>query len=577
MKKVYIVPLASFLVVAVVPSFFFMPRNAGMILGFAQFLFGFSLTYLAMVREALKNKDAILTIGERMPFIMPVLIFAFSTIVSSFFFIPRDSSIIIPFSSCFGLSLIAYSLGAAIIFKGLQSARLQRTNIHAENSGGKKVLVLVNPVNPHKGGLTVNASSRFPPLGLGIIAALTPDDYHVILIDENVKAFEFVPCDLVGITAFTSSANRAYEIAAIYRKAGITVVMGGIHASMVSEEAARYADSIVIGEAEGVWRELLSDFEQGRLKRRYEGVAADLSGTVTPRRDLFSSDYLFATVQTSRGCPMDCYFCSVSPFNGRKYRQRPVEEVLDELEHIDQEFIFFVDDNILGYGKGAEERALRLFKGMVERKMKKSWFCQASVNFGDNPELLRWAAKSGCRMVFIGLESADPEELEAMGKSLNLKRNYERAFRAIHNHGIVVLGAFIYGSDAESPASMARKTEYIQKAPVDVVQTTILTPLPGTRLFAQYESEGRLVYKDFPADWDRFDMGELTYSPRLMDREEFARTLEKCWKRIYSSPSLAFKFLRTLFLTRSMTAAFWARSSNLNYKNTGQVSKERVG
>ena len=200
--------------------------------------------------------------------------------------------------------------------------------------------------------------------------------------------------------------------------------MGGIHASMASEEAGRYADSIVSGEAEGVWRGLLDDFERGRLKPRYEGIARDLLGSAVPRRELFSPEYLFATVQTSRGCPMDCYFCSVSPFNGRKYRQRPVEEVLDELESIPQKFIFFVDDNILGYGEDAEERAIRLFKGMVDRKMGKSWFCQASINFADNRELLRWAAKSGCRMVFLGLESADPAELKAMRKSLNLKREY---------------------------------------------------------------------------------------------------------------------------------------------------------
>ncbi len=424
-------------------------------------------------------------------------------------------------------------------------------------------------MNPHKTGLTINASSRFPPLGLGVIAALTPSDYRVILVDENIRPFEFVGGDLVGITVFTSSANRAYEIADEYREAGIPVVMGGIHASMVRDEALRHADAIVIGEAEGVWNEVLSDFEAGELKQRYEGRPVDLAGIPAPRRDLFSPDYLFATVQSSRGCPMDCYFCSVTPFNGRRYRQRPVEAVLDEIEGIPQDYLFFVDDNILGYGQGAEERAIALFKGMVERNLKKSWFCQASINFADNPEVLRWASESGCKMVFIGLESADPEELKAMGKRLNLKREYERAFRAIHRHGIAVLGAFIFGSDAETEASMARKTDYIQKAAIDVVQTTILTPLPGTRLFAQYEREGRLTRTAFPADWDRYDMGELTYALANMEPDAFRRILDRCWKRIYAPSSLAYKFLRTLFLTRSMTTAFWAYGSNLNYRNTG--------
>lgn len=163
---------------------------------------------------------------------------------------------------------------------------------------------------------------------------------------------------------------------------------------------------------------------------------------------------------------MDCYFCSVTPFNGERYRWRPYEEVLDELEKIPLKMIFFVDDNILGYGKAAEERAVTLFKGMVERKLKKSWFCQASLNFGNNEEVLKWAAKSGCKMVFIGLESADPEELQEMHKSLNLKLDYDKAFQRIHKYGIVVLGVFIFGSDTETKKSIIRKTDYILRVPL---------------------------------------------------------------------------------------------------------------
>ena len=570
MKKRYFLPLAGFLIATGTPSALFMPRELDMAIGFAGFLLGFSVTYLSMVRAALRNRDPICKTGELTPFVMPVLIFSLCTIVSAVITIPKDAAIVISFASCFVLSLLAYGLGAAAVFKDLRAEHRHRTELQApQASDDRKVLVLVNPVNPHKTGLTVNASSRFPPLGLGSIAALTPKEYRVVLVDENISPFEFISGDLVGITAFTSSANRAYEIADRYRAAGIPVVMGGIHASMASDEALGHADSIVIGEAEGVWGDVLSDFEAGTLKPRYEGRPADLAESPAPRRDLFSPEYLFASVQSSRGCPMDCYFCSVTPFNGKRYRQRPVETVLDEIESIPQDYLFFVDDNILGYGQNAEERAIKLFRGMVERKLKKSWFCQASINFADNPEVLRWASKSGCKMVFIGLESADPEELKAMGKTLNLKREYERAFRSIHRHGIAVLGAFIFGSDAETEASMVRKTDYIQKAAIDVVQITVLTPLPGTRLFAQYEREGRLTRTDFPADWDRYDMGELTYAPAQMDTDAFRRMLEKCWERIYSPCSLAYKFMRTLFMTRSMTTAFWAYNSNVNYRNTG--------
>ena len=231
---------------------------------------------------------------------------------------------------------------------------------------GRRKLLLVNPVNPARTGLTVNRSSRFPPIGLGIVAALTPADWGVELADENWAAVLSIrEADLVGITAFTASVNRAYEIAATYRARGTPVVMGGIHASMRPDEALRFVDAVVIGEAEGVWPQVVADFEAGRLQRTYQGGWPELAGIRPPRRDLFHPDYRFASVQTSRGCPMDCEFCSVTAFNGRRYRRRPVQEVLSELESIPQKLIFFVDDNIIGYGRPSREQAKELFRGMV--------------------------------------------------------------------------------------------------------------------------------------------------------------------------------------------------------------------
>jgi hypothetical protein len=177
-------------------------------------------------------------------------------------------------------------------------------------------------------GLTVNKSSRFPPLGLGIVAALTPEHWDVALLDENWGPFVYHDADpstgsgqtLVGITAFTASASRAYEIAALYRARGVPVVMGGIHASMCTEEALRFVDAVVVGEAETAWPQVMADVEGGMLQRVYRGEWADLAGLPRPRRDLLHPGYMFASVQTSRGCPMDCEFCSVMAFNGRRYR-----------------------------------------------------------------------------------------------------------------------------------------------------------------------------------------------------------------------------------------------------------------
>ena len=430
----------------------------------------------------------------------------------------------------------------------------------------KYKLLLINPHGRVNSGLSASEQSLFPPLGLGIIASLTPSDYDVSIIDENFDDFEYTEADLVGITAFTSAAVRAYEIAGIYRHAGIPVVLGGIHVSMMPDEALQYADSVVIGEAESVWADVLSDFEHGTLQQRYTGSRRDMSDSAVPRRDLFHPGYSCGSVQTSRGCPMNCSFCSVTAFNGSKYRLRPVNEVLDELETVPQKNFFFVDDNIIGHSSRTEARALELFRGMVSRGINKTWFCQASVNFGLNPEVLEWAHRAGCRMVFIGLEAVDENELEAMEKRLNVKTDYETVFRNIHRAGIAVLGAFIFGTDSDTAGSLRRKTEYIRKKPIDVIQTTTLTPLPGTRLFEELDNAGRLLFADFPRDWLHYDMTELTFMPEKMGINEFNRVNISCQGRLLSGLMLFRKFIRTAVNTRSLETALWALNSNLVYR-----------
>ncbi len=442
----------------------------------------------------------------------------------------------------------------------------------------KRRLVLINPVNPARVGLTVNRSSRFPPLGLGIVAALTPHWWEIELVDENWEPFSYREADLVGLTAFTASAPRAYEIAAAYRERGVPVVMGGIHASMCPEEALRFVDAVVIGEAEMAWPRVMADAEAGRLRPVYTGDWHTLKGLPRPRRDLFHPGYMFATVQTSRGCPMDCEFCSVTAFNGRRYRRRPPGEVLDELETIPQKMLFFVDDNIIGYSRQSREQALSLFRGMVERGMDKWWFCQASLNVADpeNEEVLYWAGRAGCKMIFLGLEAEAVDGLVEVNKRLNLQRgvtSYRAAFRRIHRAGIAVLGAFIFGLDSDTPEGLRRRADYMIRSGMDVMQTTYLTPLPGTRLFAQLEKEGRLLYVSFPEDWARYDMTTVTHRPRGMTPHELTQAMEMSNRRMYSWPVLIFKALRTFCATRASMATMFAWNSNLNYRNVALANQ----
>jgi len=562
-----LLPLVGFCLLASL-GLFFEVHFSGVRIALLACLAGYVWTYLSAIKEVRRNRHAVLRLGEPKPWLVPLSLFLPSTILGLSLALPHTLAFLVGATGLLITAVVLYLLGVWLLIRDLKLEQLevQRRISPAVSREKSNKLMLVNPVNPAKNGLTMNASSTFPPLGLGILAALTPDDYEIVLADENMDPFCYQDADLVGITAFTSSAPRAYEIAAMYRERNIPVVLGGIHASMCPEEALKHADSVVIGEAESVWVQVIRDFEAGQLRRTYQGKHLGLEGAVIPRRDLFSERYLFDTIQTSRGCPMDCHFCSVTPFNGRTYRQRPAEEVLAELESLQSPFVFFVDDNLLGYGKEAESRAIAIFRGMVERKMQKSWFCQASLNFGSNDEVLRWASRAGCKMVFLGLESADPEELKTMHKNLNLRLNYAQAFKRIHRHKIAVLGAFIFGADSETSQSMMRKARYILEEDVDVIQTTIMTPLPGTRLFSQYASEERFRVPLDESAWARFDMSELTFHLRHMSNEDFAKALRECSKMLYSRRTLFQKFVRTWISTRSLETAFWAYSSNKNYR-----------
>ena len=382
-----------------------------------------------------------------------------------------------------------------------------------------------------------------------MVAALTPATWKVILIDENIKPFRYRPADLVAITAFTSTVARAYEIATIYREQGTPVIIGGIHASMLPGEASQYADAVVVGEAEGVWLQVISDFEVGRLQKIYNAPPADLAQMPAPRHEIFHPSYLFASIQTSRGCPMDCHFCSVPVFNGHRYRLRPVEAILDEMESVRNRLIYFVDDNIVGYNEKAREHAALLFEGMIRRNLRKEWFAQASLNIASDPELLKLAARSGCKMLLIGVEAESEDQLRDTNKRLNLKMgvdNYAKSFRTIHRAGIAVLGAFIYGMDSDTPESLRKRTQYILRSSVDVVQASVMTPLPGTRLFEQMQRDKRLLPARLPQQWQHFHFTDVVFRPMHMDAEKLATEMNQAYASICSLNNLRKKFLKTL-------------------------------
>jgi radical SAM superfamily enzyme YgiQ (UPF0313 family) len=290
---------------------------------------------------------------------------------------------------------------------------------------------------------------RFPYLALTTLAALTSDEWDISIIDENVDTLDLsVLPDLVAVSIMTPLAKRGYEIADSYREQGVPVVLGGMHPTMMKDEAKTHADAVVLGEAEGVWPRVLSDFKGGSLKSFYQAeTLCSLNRLRIPRRELLHRRaYFFVnTIQTTRGCPFDCEFCAVTSFYGRTYRVRPVEDVMSEIGQMEGGFLFFVDDNIVGMPSYAKQ----LFRALIPLKVK--WFSQASLSIVRDRELLELAQRSGCKGLFIGFESLSQESLKAMGKPVNRVEEYVDAIKAIHDHGIGVQGSFIFGTDYDDP------------------------------------------------------------------------------------------------------------------------------
>ncbi len=398
-----------------------------------------------------------------------------------------------------------------------------------------------------------------PPLGLAMVAALTPPEVEVSLTDENVTAIDFQkPTDLVGITALTATAQRAYDIADTFRARGVKVVLGGIHPSILPEEASQHADAVVIGEAEGIWPKLIEDFKANKLQKVYRQYERpSLVSLPIPRRDLFAEGAYFVrnTISTTRGCPYSCSFCTVTSFFGHTYRCRPVEEILKEIETFNKKgLIAFVDDNIVGNLRFAKE----LFRALIPYKIK--WVGQASVTIARDDELLKLAAASGCIDLFIGFETLSPANLVAVGKKFNVVDEYENVIRDVHSHGISIHGFFVLGLDEDDEGVFERTLHFAQKMRLESAQFAWPVPYPGTALCEFLDKAGRIVTKD----WSQYESTPV-FEPKLMSRETLQKRRDWVWRKFYSPLSiwrrvgLVHRHLVALWTVNLYYRAFWRR------------------
>jgi radical SAM superfamily enzyme YgiQ (UPF0313 family) len=427
-------------------------------------------------------------------------------------------------------------------------------------------LLLVNLTAPQwrvtggKAPKTRTKAFRFSMLSSLCVASSVPSYVATRIIDEDVEPVDFdIDADLIGISFMTYNAPRAYEIAEKFRREkGKTVLFGGYHPTFMPEEAIQHADSVCIGEAENNVPHMVEDFLAGRLRRFYKNGPADLRGLPVPDRNLIrKSAYVISdALQATRGCPNRCRFCSITAFFGGQFRARPVDEVIDELRSLGK-YTLFLDDNITadrGYAKD-------LFQRMIP--LGKRWFSQCSVRIAYDDELLRLASLSGCRGMFIGFESISQDNLSGCNKGFNKADDYVWAVERLHARGIGVYAGIVFGMDGDTPGIFSSTLDFLHKAKVDALQATILTPFPGTPLFEDMESQGRIIDRD----WARYDFGHVVFEPKNMSPETLKRGHDRVLSEFYSKRAMLRRVGRSLGYLSPWTALHCVLPLNLNYRS----------
>ncbi|MCI0340672.1 MAG: B12-binding domain-containing radical SAM protein [Planctomycetales bacterium] len=394
--------------------------------------------------------------------------------------------------------------------------------------------------------------ASMPSLGLLTLAAVTPERFSITYLERpEFDAGNLPDFDIVAVSSFTAKSSVMYRIADAYRARGTPVVLGGLHATLLPEEAALHADAVVAGEGEALWPRVLADWEAGRLGGIYRNSSVRdvvLGANPPPRYDLLDpSAYNRLPVQTARGCPLHCEFCAASRIYGR-YKVKPVEAVVREIREIKKvwrhPFVELADDNTFVDKRWSRD----LVRAIADEEV--HWFTETDVSVADDPELLDLLARSGCRQLLIGFESPRAESLnglEAGNWKLRRLDQYRRAIEEIQSRGITVNGCFIVGLDEDTPGSFEEIERFVKSTSLLEVQVTVLTPFPGTALYRRLKAEGRLL-RD--GDWDHCTLFDVNFVPKRMSVEELEQGLEWLMGTLYSAEETRARRRRFLDLWR---------------------------
>lgn len=401
---------------------------------------------------------------------------------------------------------------------------------------------IIHLINPKTDSLTtrpvyMNRALYSPLAGLLAVAAcLSRDRYEVVLTDENIETIDFgLRADLVGISAMTSYVNRGYEIADQFRARGVPVVMGGVHPSFMPREALGHCDAVVVGEVELVIDRLLDDLEHRVMRGIYKADRLHpMVGLPMPRYDLLKKNrYVNRTfVQTSRGCHQGCTFCAEPLMNGLKFRYRPVDEVIREIENCGSRTISINDADFFG----TPERPKEVMRGLKGRNV--HWQAGVTSKLAQDDRMLELAAESGCTMLSIGFESISRATLKSVHKHVNRPENFAALVEKVHSYGIMVFGLFMFGFDGDDPSVFAETADFNIAAKYDACAYSTLTPYPGTLTWYEMKRANRIV----SFDWSMYDQGQVVYRPARMAADELRNGGSDAYRRFYSTSSIAGRF-----------------------------------
>jgi radical SAM superfamily enzyme YgiQ (UPF0313 family) len=358
----------------------------------------------------------------------------------------------------------------------------------------------------------------------------------VVLTDENIEPIDFnLKADLVGISAMTSYVNRGYEIADQFRSRNLPVVMGGVHASFMPEEALKHCDAVVVGEAELVMARLLEDLKSGSMRGTYKSASLhSMTGMPMPRYDLLKRNrYLNCTfIQTSRGCHQGCTFCAEPLMNGLRFRYRPVNEVMHEIENCGARTISINDADFFG----TPERPKELMRALKGRSIK--WQAGVTSKLAGDDTMLELAAESGCTMLSIGFESISRATLKSVHKYVNRPETFAALVEKLHSYGIMVFGLFMFGFDGDDTSVFDETVNFSTAAKCDAAAYSALTPYPGTLTWYEMKKANRII----SYDWSIYDQGHVVYRPAQMSVDELRSGLRRAYRSFYSPSSIMGRF-----------------------------------